>query len=47
MKYQKSKIKKMNVPEYSDDKSEFEIMTELGYYKLYDCGNHKYVWERK
>ena len=46
MKFQKKKLKKMNIPEYSDNKTEFEIMSELGYYKLYDCGNKKYGWRR-
>lgn len=47
MKYQKSKLNKMNLKEYADDKNEFQIMSDMGYYKIYDCGNNKYVWERK
>ena len=46
MKFQKKKLKKMNISEYSDNKTEFEIMSELGYCKLYDCGNKKYGWRR-
>ena len=30
---------------YDKNKTEEEIMHELGYYKLYDSGNIKYVWE--
>jgi len=47
MKFQKQNLKKMCIPEYSDDKTEFQIMTDIGYYKVYDCGNAKYYWERK
>ena len=28
---------------YSDEKTEFEIMSD-NYYRLYDCGNNKYGW---
>ena len=47
MKYQKQKLKKMNLKCYDDRKTEFEIMKEMGFYRLYDCGNNKYKWERK
>ena len=30
---------------YDKNKTEEEIMHELGYYKVYDSGNIKYVWE--
>lgn len=30
---------------YSDDKSEFEMMEELGYDRIYDCGKIKYIME--
>ena len=37
-KYQKSKLKKSK-------NTEFEIMDSLGYYRIYDCGNNKFVWK--
>lgn len=40
MKYQKRKIK--HLVENGDNKTEFQIMTELGFYRIYDCGSHKY-----
>ena len=40
-KYQKHKLK--NMLGYSDEKTEFEIMSD-NYYRLYDCGNNKYGW---
>lgn len=46
MKYQKQNLKKMNLKNYDDNKTEFEIMKELGFYRIYDCGNNKYKWER-
>jgi hypothetical protein len=29
---------------YPKDKTEKEIMKDLGYYRIYDCGNKKYEW---
>lgn len=29
---------------YDPNKTEFEIMEELGYSRIYDCGSNKYVW---
>ena len=46
MLFQKNKLKSMNILEYSDDKSEFEIVKAMGYFRLYDCGNNKYAWEK-
>lgn len=46
MKYQKSKLKKRGIKEYSDSKTEYQIMMEMGYYKIYDCGNKRYAWIR-
>jgi hypothetical protein len=42
MRYQKHKLKNLNF--YSQDKTEFEIMQDAGYYILFDCGNKKYGW---
>lgn len=44
MNYQKAKLK--NLPEYEAKKSEFQIMTDAGYYILFDCGNKKYGWRK-
>lgn len=45
LKYQKHKLKIFS--NYSIDKTEFQIMEENGYLKIYDCGNKKYVYNRK
>lgn len=42
MKYVKKKLQSFS--NYSDNKTEFQIMSENGYYCLYDCGNKKYGW---
>jgi len=42
-KYQKSKL--VNMPGYDISKTEFEIMDSNGYLRVYDCGNHKYIWK--
>jgi hypothetical protein len=44
MKYQKHKLKTM--ASYSDDKTEYEIMDQEGYLRVYDCGNNKFGWKR-
>lgn len=44
LKYQKTKLKEMNG--YDDRKTEFEIMKENNFYRLYDCGNNKFIWEK-
>lgn len=44
MRYQKHKLK--SLPSYSPEKTEHEIMTDEGYYIVYDCGNKKYGWTR-
>ena len=36
---QKHKLKKLFPASYSDSKTENEILSENGFYKLYDCGN--------
>lgn len=43
-KYQKNKLKKFS--NYDSTKTEFEIMEARGYYRLYDCGNKKYIWKK-
>jgi hypothetical protein len=45
MKYQKHKTK--NLVGFDPNKSEFEIMSDSGYYRIYDCGNNKYGWIKK
>jgi hypothetical protein len=42
VKYQKHKLKDM--PGFDINKTEFEIMSDNGYYRIYDCGNNKYTW---
>ena len=46
-KYHRSNFTKHIVVKngYDKNKTEEEIMHELGYYKVYDSGNIKYVWE--
>lgn len=44
IKYQKHKLKKFD--NYSDDKTEIEIMNGAGYLRIYDCGNVKYVLKK-
>ncbi len=38
--YQKHKLVKKG---YDANKTEFEIMSELGYYRIFNCGNSRYV----
>ena len=38
--------KKLGLPEEYDNFSESDIMHELGFWKIYDCGNAKYLFER-
>lgn len=45
MNYQKEMLRKF--PNFSLNKSELQIMEENDYYRLYDCGNNKYVWTKK
>ena len=40
--YRKSELKKLFPDIYSKDKSEFEIMDEAGYNRIWDCGNLVY-----
>lgn len=45
MKYQKKNLTHYN--NYSDEKTEFEIMSENGFLKIYDCGNYKFSYKGK
>lgn len=31
---------------YDKNKTELEIMSELGVYRIWDCGNRKWIWEK-
>lgn len=42
MKFQKSMLTQL--PGFAPNKTEFEIMHDSGYFRLYDCGNKKYGW---
>jgi hypothetical protein len=44
LRYQKDKLKKFS--NYDATKTEFQIMNDADYYRLYDCGNKKYIWKR-
>ena len=44
--FQKHKLKEMFPDVYSDEKTEAEIMKEVGYRRYYDCGNEKFVIDR-
>lgn len=41
--YRKSALKEFK--NYSDNKTEFQIMDESGYYRIWDCGNNVYIWK--
>jgi hypothetical protein len=44
MAYQKHKLVEAG---YDANKTEHEIMIERGIYRIYDCGNYKYVYSSK
>ena len=44
VKFQKHKLKQL--PGYDPTLTEWQIMVESGYDRIWDCGNAKYVWER-
>jgi len=44
IKYQKHKLKHFS--NYSNDKTEYEIMKENGYLQIFDCGNYKFINEK-
>lgn len=43
--FRKSELK--SFPNYSDDKTEHEIMNEAGWLRIYDCGNYKYIKQKE
>lgn len=46
--YHRSSFAKSNLthfPNYDQNKTEFEIMNELGYHRIWDCGNKLYEWK--
>lgn len=45
IKYQKHKLKHFS--NYSDEKTEYEIMAENGYLQIFDCGNYKYIYKKR
>jgi hypothetical protein len=45
--FRKSELSKLFPTIYSDDKTEKEIMIEANYYRIYDCGNKVFTYERK
>ena len=51
-RYHRSTFKKQNIKKrfpdiYNDNKTEKEMMNELGYYRIYDCGTITYIYERR
>lgn len=50
VRYSRQKFMKHRLVEYDNydiNKTEFEIVSERGYYKVYDAGNKKWRWESK
>lgn len=45
-KFRKQELKKLFPKIYSDSKTEFQIMNEAGYLKIYDCGNMVFYYTR-
>lgn len=45
VKFQKHKLTEM--PGYSEDKTEEQIMVENGYWKIYDAGHAKLIWTKQ
>ena len=49
-KCQKSKLYLLEkdglISKFDESKTEVENMESNGYYRVYDCGNYKYVWRR-
>jgi len=43
--FRKSKLEKLFPDIYDDNKTEYKIMLEAGFFKIYDCGNlvYKYI----
>ena len=44
-RYQTQKKKLVEAGLGTEDQTEDEIMYKLGFYKVYNCGNIKYIWE--
>ncbi len=44
IKYQKHRLKFFS--SYDSTKTEYDIMKENGFLRIFDCGNYKYKWER-
>ena len=45
-KFRKQELKKLFPDIYDDNKTEFQIMKEAGYFKIYDCGNMVFYYNR-
>ena len=45
-RYQTSKQKLIEIGIGSSNETEDEIMESLNYYKVYNCGNNRYIWKR-
>lgn len=45
-KFRKQELKKLFPDSYSDDKTEFEIMSENGYTRIWDCGNLVFTYSK-
>ena len=43
--FSKSNLIKKQIIKNSDTRSESEIMDNLGYYKIYDTGQTKWIWK--
>ena len=46
-RYQTTKQKLIEAGLGDETETEAEIMHRLGYYRIYDCGNIKFIWENK
>lgn len=46
MKYQKHKLLAESVDTTEIGLTEHEIMTKRGFFRIYDCGNYRFVWTR-
>lgn len=43
VKYQKHKLEKL-LPDFRPELTEYQNMTNNGYFRIYDCGNNVFVW---
>ncbi len=46
-RYQTTKRKLIDAGLGTEDETEAEIMHRLGYYRVYDCGNIKFIWTKE